>query len=174
MTRITALSDERLASLASLSSEIRSQRQGRMPLLYRVLANSPPVAQGWLAFFTALRQRSTLSKRTLELAILRVTQMFDAKHEFDSHVPFALQSGMDADLISKLASWRTCDAFGPEDRQVLAYVEEVSRAEVRDESFAALAATLSEQEMLELTVTIAAYGMVSRVGSALRITPPEK
>ena len=44
--------------IAALAERITRERGGRMLNLYRMLLNSPPVAEGWLTLFTAIRQKA--------------------------------------------------------------------------------------------------------------------
>ncbi len=45
------------------------------------------LAEGWLTFFTAVRQRTELPGRYRELAILRVAMLNDAEYEFTLTFP---------------------------------------------------------------------------------------
>src|SRR3972149_1442468 len=53
----TAYPDTPEASLAPLVERIERERGGKLLNLYRMLLHSPPVAQGWLGLFTAIRQQ---------------------------------------------------------------------------------------------------------------------
>ena len=55
---------------APLAQRIISER-GSILHLYQMLLHSPPVAQGWLGYLTAIRQQSTLSGALRELVIIK-------------------------------------------------------------------------------------------------------
>jgi alkylhydroperoxidase family enzyme len=76
-----------------LAERIKRERGGKVLNLYRMLLHSPPVAEGWLAFFSSIRQKAALPGRYRELAILRVAVLNGADYEFEAHVPFALNEG---------------------------------------------------------------------------------
>src|SRR5919198_381853 len=57
--------------LAAIERVIRAERGG-IPLLYEVLLNSAPLAEGWEKFLTAIRNRSSLPADLREMVILRV------------------------------------------------------------------------------------------------------
>jgi alkylhydroperoxidase family enzyme len=90
MARIPYPDLERNPEAAALTAQIVAER-GKLHNLYRMLLNSPPVAKGWLAFLTAIRQQCVLAGRVRELAILRIAVINKAPYEFDSHIPFALK-----------------------------------------------------------------------------------
>ena len=57
--------------LAEIEASILAQR-GRISELYRVLLNSGPLAAGWEAMLTAVRNKSSVPADLRELMILRV------------------------------------------------------------------------------------------------------
>ena len=160
-----------------LAGRIREQRGGTLLNLYRMLLNSPPVAEGWLSLLTAVRQQCALPALYRELVILRVAILNDAPYEFGVHVPFARREGMTDEQIEALRTLPAggedaTAAFDPVMRAVLRYVDSMTREiHVPDEVFAAASAHFPTREMVELTVTVAAYNMVSRFLEALHMDP---
>jgi alkylhydroperoxidase family enzyme len=149
--------------LAGLIDTIKAERGGRLLNLYRVLLNSPPVAEGWLKLFTAIRQKTKLPGRFRELAILRVALLNGAAYEYRAHVPFALADGISQEKIDALEGWRDSKLFAPEERAVLAYTDAMTRdIRVPDALFSEIRAVFDEREVVELTATIAGYNLVSR------------
>jgi AhpD family alkylhydroperoxidase len=156
--------------LAPVVARIKAERGGRLLNLYRMLLHSPPVASGWLALFTAIRQQSTLSGRLRELAILRIAILNGAEYEFKAHVPFALKAGVTQAQLDALKAGHAPAGLTEADEAALAYAEAMTRTiQVPDPVFAAIRKHLDDREVLELTATIAGYNLVSRVLEALRI-----
>ncbi|MEO7761121.1 MAG: carboxymuconolactone decarboxylase family protein [Casimicrobiaceae bacterium] len=161
------LSDPELEKLAA---QIKAERGGRLLNLYRMLLHSPPVAQGWLALFTAIRQQANLPGRDRELAILRVAVLNGADYEFAQHVPFALKDGLTETQIDAVQSDVASPEFSARDRAVLDYTDAMTRnVQVPDEVFARVRAIFPEREVVELTATIAGYNLVSRFLEALSV-----
>lgn len=153
-----------------LAARIQAERGGRLLNLYKMLLHSPPVAEGWLAFLTAIRQKAALPGRYRELAILRVAALNDASYEFDAHVPFALREGLRQETIDTLRAARVPEDLDDADRAVIAYTDAMTREiRVSDTVFAQVRARLAERQVVELTATIGAYNCVSRFLEALRI-----
>jgi AhpD family alkylhydroperoxidase len=156
--------------LAPLVERIKRERGGRMLNLYRMLLHSPPMAEGWLGFFTSVRQKGMLGARHRELAILRIAVINGAQYEFEAHVPFARQEGVTQAQLDALAADRVPEALTDADRAVLDYADAMTRAvRVPDEVFARVRAQLSDRELVELTVTVAGYNCVSRFLEALQV-----
>jgi len=170
LTRVPLIEEEEHPELAGLIATIKSERGGRLLHLYRALLNSPPVAEGWLKLFTAIRQKAKLGGRYRELAILRVALLNDAEYEYRAHVPFALKDGMSQEQIDALAAWQVSKGFDDRERAVLAYTDCMTRGvRVPDPIFAAVRRHFDDREVVELTATIAGYNLVSRFLVAMQI-----
>jgi AhpD family alkylhydroperoxidase len=158
------------AELAPLVARIKAERGGRLLNLYRMLLHSPPVASGWLALFTAIRQQGALPGRLRELVILRIAVLNRADYEFKAHVPFALKEGFSQAQLDALEAGHRPEDLTATDEAALAYAEAMTRTvRVPDPVFAAVRRHLTDREVVELTATIAGYNLVSRVLEALQI-----
>jgi alkylhydroperoxidase family enzyme len=90
MARI-AYADTRSPEHAATAARIVAER-GSVLNLYAMLLHSGPVAEGWLAFLTAIRQKCSLSAKDRELVIMHIAVLNEAPYEFDQHVPFAMKA----------------------------------------------------------------------------------
>lgn len=155
--------------LAALEAGIAAER-GRVSPLYQVLLNSPAMARGWEQLLTAVRNRGSLPPSLRELVILRIAVLNRATYEFDAHVPNALAAGVGDEKIQALRAEPLDAVFSGVERCVLLLAYAMTRdIEVPDSLFESVRAHFNEQAMIDLTVTIAAYNMVSRFLVALRI-----
>ena len=170
MTRVPLIEEKSHPELAGLIATIKSERGGKLLHLYRALLNSPPVAEGWLKLFTAIRQKTKLAGRCRELAILRVALLNGADYEYRAHVPFALQEGVTQEQIDDVPGWQLSDGFDDRDRTVLAYTDCMTRGiRVPDAIFAGARRHFDDRELVELTATIAGYNLVSRFLVAMQL-----
>lgn len=172
LTRIKPVEPGSRPELAAIEAGITAER-GRVSLLYQVLLNSPPLAQGWEQLLTAVRNRSSVPADLREMVILRVAVLNRAPYEFEAHVPHALKAGMTQDSIDALRNPQAVQdekTFSRKERDVLTLTDTMTRdIEVRDSVFDAAKAHFSDQQMTDLVATIAAYNMVSRFLTAFRI-----
>lgn len=170
-SRIAAIVPGTQADTAEQEARILASR-GRISPLYAVLLHSPPVVQGWEALLTAIRQQTLVPADVRELIILRIAVLNNAPYEFDAHVSHALQAGLSEDLIAALRSLDLPDELALSDtyRDVLAYTDSMTRdIVVPDAVYARIAARFDTRTTLELTATVAAYNMVSRLLVALQL-----
>jgi AhpD family alkylhydroperoxidase len=157
------------AELAPIEASIAAER-GRIPLLYQVLLNSAPLAQGWEKLLTAVRNRSSLPPALREMVIIRVAVLNRAPYELDAHRPIALACGVSEAKIDALREPQLDDAFTPVERAALALTDAMTReVQVDDALFEPLREHFDERALVELVATIAAYNMVSRLLEALHI-----
>ena len=158
--------------LADIEAGILAER-GRVSLLYQVLLNSPPLAQGWEQLLTAVRNRSSVPADLREMVILRVAVLNRAPYEFEAHVPHALKAGMSQEKLDALhdaEGLQTNEAFNRQERDVLALTDSMTRdIEVPDKVFDAVKTHFSDQQLTDLVATVAAYNMVSRFLTAFKI-----
>ncbi len=172
LTRITPVEPGSRPELAALEAGITAER-GRVSLLYQVLLNSPPLAQGWEQLLTAVRNRSSVPADLREMVILRVAVLNRASYEFEAHVPHALKAGMTQGSIDALRNSQAVQdgkTFSMKERDVLALTDTMTRdIKVPDAVFNAAKTHFSDQQMTDLVATIAAYNMVSRFLTAFEI-----
>jgi AhpD family alkylhydroperoxidase len=170
MPRIQAVSSSDVGEVAAIIEEIKAERGGKLLLLYKVLLNSSPVARGWLKLLTAIRQKTTVPAALRELIILRVAVLNGAPYEFAAHAPIARAEGAPEAAIEAMRTGRLPESLADPERAALLYAEEMTRdVKVKAETFAALKRHFDDRRILELTATVAAYNMVSRVLVALEI-----
>jgi 4-carboxymuconolactone decarboxylase len=157
------------AELADVEHAILAAR-GRISPLYQALLNSPPLAHGWEALLTALRNHSALAADLRELVILRVAVLNRAPFEFEAHLPHARKAGVGEDKLAAIRHPAPGAPFDAWERAVLALTDAMTRdVQVSDVVFAPVAERLNERALTELVATVAAYNMVSRVLEVLRI-----
>jgi len=155
--------------LKEAAETIRASRK-RIGHLHRMLLHAPPIAQGWITMFDAVRWKSTLSGKIRELVICRIAAINGASYEWDAHAPIALKEGATQAQLDALPDWQASDAFDATERAALAYCDAMTqKVHVPDDVAGAVRDLLPPRQLVELTVTIAGYNCVSRVLEALEI-----
>jgi AhpD family alkylhydroperoxidase len=170
-SRIHLVTREERPELANLIDSVKAQRGGTFLNLYAALANSPSICEGWLKLFTSIRQHCEVPADLREIAMLRVAVLNRAEYEFASHTPYALEAGVSAEQLTGLRAMaidRTL--FRAQALAVIDYTDQMTlRVQVEERCIEALRYFFDDKTLLELTVTIAGYNMVSRVLEALQI-----
>jgi len=156
--------------LAELEARIMAER-GRISTLYRILLNSPPVADGWERLLTAIRNRTLVPADLRELIILRVAVLNGAGFEFDAHVPHAQCAGVSDEKIEAVRQPAIAAVFAPGERLVLALADAMTRdVRVPPALMDELQSVFDDRLTVEVVATVAAYNMVSRLLVALGVS----
>lgn len=161
---------------AAIVSRVRARRAPR-PLqpLDLTLLHSPAVADGWNSFLGAIRTMTSLSDDVREVAICRVAVINEAWYEWAHHAPLAKAGGVSDEGLKILEEKDLGSKNGGSeltDKQwaVVHYTDAMTRdVAVKQEAFDALKNHFSEQEIVEVTATVAAYNCVSRFLVALDV-----
>jgi len=145
-----------------------------VPVLYRVLGNSPEMLQAWTNFAWPLREAARTPRGLRELVIMRVAQVTDAAYEWVAHAPMAMHFGITLEQLAAMRDWSESDLFDAEQRLLLTATDELTlRLDITEPTFAQLTAAFGPAEVVELVLTIAFYSCVSRTLRALRVGPIE-
>jgi alkylhydroperoxidase family enzyme len=171
--RITPLppdewSEEVVQAIASLrppdaKHSLRRRKGGPKGLnVLGTLARHPSLMHAFHTFNGHILSSSTLTPRQRELLILRVAVLRDAAYEWEQHVIIAADAGIDDAEIARVrvgadaAGWATLDAA-----MLRAVDELVGDALVSDETWATLAETLDDQQLMDLVFTVGAYDLLA-------------
>jgi alkylhydroperoxidase family enzyme len=167
-----------------VTARILARRGGRLTALDGMLLHSPEFADGWNSMLGAVRGQSTLPADVRELVILRVASRNGASYEWAAHAPVARQAGLGDEQLAMISvgggagsavggagsAVGGAGSLSPAQWAALAYADAMTvHVAVPDEVFGALRAHFDERQVLELTVTVGTYNMVSRVLVALDV-----
>jgi 4-carboxymuconolactone decarboxylase len=149
---------------------IRTRRGGALRPLDRMLLHSPPLADGWNDLLGAVRTATTLGGDVRELAILRIAALNDARYEWDAHEPLGRRFGLSDIDLAVLRDEHDRSGLSPRLAAALDYTDAMTTSvRVPDPVFAALREHFDDRQVVELTVTVGAYNLVSRFLVALEV-----
>jgi alkylhydroperoxidase family enzyme len=140
--------------------------------LHRALANSPGGARAFSGLGQYIRYGSKLDPRLRELAILQVGWLARSPYEWSHHVKIGFDFGVSEDDIRALIAETEGrgSALEPLAKLVLLAAREAYAGPgVSEATYAALAAQLDHELMVDLVLVIAFYCAVVRVLASLNI-----
>lgn len=143
----------------------------RMISLHRCLVNSPGAARAFSGLGQYIRFQAKLDPRLRELAILQIGWLAKSDYEWSHHVKIGHDFGVtDADIAGLIADTAgQPNALDALTRLVLKGAREIHAGGMSAETFAALQAHLTNEQMVDLTVTAAFYCAVVRTLATLAI-----
>jgi 4-carboxymuconolactone decarboxylase len=119
-----------------------------------LLARHPALARAFLTFNAHLLTASTLPPRLRELAILRVAWRRRCQYEWAQHVRIARRAGVTGEEIGQARSGAATLV-----NRAVAELEE--GACLSEATYQALAAELSDQQLMDLVFTIGTYALLA-------------
>lgn len=136
----------------------------RGPVLnvFSTIARHPKLMKRWMVFANHVLSGSTLPPRERELVILRTGFLCRSGYEWAQHVSIGRQAGLTDDEIVRLTIGAAADGWSDGDRLLLEATEQlVGDHFIADATWAALAATWSEQQLMDLVFAVGQYTLVS-------------
>jgi len=170
MARVNLIEKENAQAEAKELFQKMEDNGSRVLNLHKALAHSPRITRDFVRLGNTLLFKAVLDEKLRELAILRVAALTHAHYEWTQHVRVALRTGVPQAQIDDILLWKHSVAFNDTERAVLQFTDEQTHnIRVSEETFSRMKNLLSERALIELTVTVAYYGMVSRILETLQV-----
>jgi 4-carboxymuconolactone decarboxylase len=173
MARVPLVEEKEHPELSELIAKIKGARAGRLINIYRLMLHSPALASAWFDLNQAVRYGTEIDGQCRELAVIRVAILNNVEYVIRAHGPaYALKEGLTPEQVAALSDWQPSDLFDDKQRALLAYTDSVTRdIDVPDAVFAEVRQHFSERQVVELTMLIGAYNMLTRFLKALKVDP---
>nr|POE51611.1 hypothetical protein CFP56_25818 [Quercus suber] len=160
--------------IEAIYDRLRTRRDPRplIPLDLALLHN-PAIADGYNTLLGAIRTQSSFPLALAELAICYIAVLNAACYEWTAHAPIALRAGATREALEAVLHDRVNDAnvLSDDEMLVLDFTRQSTKdIKVTDATFEKVRARWSDQQVMELTITVAGYNMVSRFLVGLDVT----
>ncbi len=164
-------SDEAVEALSVLPPEMQPP-EGAMINSLSILAIEPGLARADLGLSLYLRFESGLTPRVTELLVLRTAWLRGAEYELLRHARKARREGWSDEDLARITLGSGATGWGPGEATLLRAAEEIhERYVVSDETWAALAETYSDKELLDILFTIGTYTLHAVVFNSIGLQP---
>lgn len=144
---------------------------GQPPInLFATLVRFPALYRSRAVQSTYIRTGSTLSGRVREMLILRIGWLCGAEYEWAQHAPIAREEGLTDDEVRNVSVGPDASGWSPIDAALLRATDELYRDDtISDATWATLAESYGEHELIDIVITVAGYRMVSMVLNTLGV-----
>jgi len=173
MARVPLIDEKNRPELAELIGKIKGARGGRLINIYRLMLHSPALANAWFDLNQAVRYETEIDGQSRELAVIRVAILNHVEYVVRAHGPaYALKEGLTPEQVNAVADWKLSNLFDDNQRALLAYTDAMTRdIDVPDNVFEEIRRHFSQRQIIELTMLISAYNMLTRFLKALQVDP---
>jgi alkylhydroperoxidase family enzyme len=172
--RIEPLSEDNLPPEAEEAAiEIRAAfgmpENGFMPESFRMMLVHPELFRGQMAIGIALAAGS-IPARERELAVLRSAWICGAPYEWGEHVDIAKnRCGIAAEEVERCTQGSKAEGWSEHDRAIQKGVEELHADHlISDETWATLAKTWSDKQLMEFPVLVGTYTATAMQQNSVR------
>ena len=149
----------------------RLERERKVPTanVFLAMTQAPDLLDGFLTYANALRA-SSLNPKLRELAILTVGYCTNSTYEIAHHQSHAQKAGVSEEQLKAVKHFSDSPLFNAQEKAVMVFAREsTQKVDVSDAAWSAVAAFLSEPDLIALTLTVAWYNSGVRLMGALAI-----
>jgi AhpD family alkylhydroperoxidase len=168
--RVTLLEREAATPEAAAMYDALLAQRGVVPNMFKVLAHAPGIAHGVAGFLKPLLSDGALSGWYKELVAVRISILHDSEYATRAHVASARKKGASEAQIAGVKHFENA-AYSEKEKMGFRLADRLHRGprEVDDHFYAELRKVFSENEVIELFLTAAAFEMFPRFIDGLRI-----
>jgi alkylhydroperoxidase family enzyme len=152
-----------------IRASIGSATGAFIPEYFRTFAKHPEIFRCQLEMGTAIF-KGQVSPRERELAVLRIGWLMRAPYEWGEHVSLGKRCGLTTEEIERVIHGSSAPGWSKHDAAILSAVEQMLAEQViADDTWATLAASWNEPQLLEFTMIVGQYVSIALVQNALRM-----
>jgi 4-carboxymuconolactone decarboxylase len=129
-----------------------------------VMLNHPTLAKAFLTFNNHVAITSTLSRRTRELLILRISWLRRSEYEFFQHVVLGRNAGLSETELERVQLGPDAPGWDPVEADLVRAVDELhADARIGDGTWSRLSTHFSTQQLIDLVFAVGCYDILAMV-----------
>lgn len=142
---------------------------GKGPNLYAQMAHNPKLLKLFKPLSSFFGMHGLLPARDREIAVMRIAWLNQQPFIWGEHVRLGHQAGITTDEVEAITVGSTAEGWSDHDRAILSAVEELrATSDIADATWAVLAQSWSEGQLVELPLLIGQYQMLGYMQTVLR------
>ena len=163
------MSPEGLELIMNLRAAIGVTEMDFMPEYFRTMVKHPKLFKCNLELGTVIF-KGEIPPRDRELAVLRIGWLCRAPYEWGEHADIAKRYGVTLEEVERATVGSSAPGWSEHDAAILRAVEELLDDKmISDETWAVLAKSWSEQQLIEFPAMVGAYVSTAFVQNSLRM-----
>jgi len=161
--------DERLRPGYQASVEAH----GFVPNIYKALGRRPEIVNAFVPLVvTVVGPTAKLHANIRDLAVLKASKMNQCSYCVGHRTSMGKEFGLTQEQIDALdGDYRACELYDEKTKAGIAYAEALTRGptHVTDDLFAELKRHYTTEEIVDLTMAVALFNLLNRIGEGLRV-----
>jgi len=144
-----------------------TQKSGKIANMWKLWGHSPHTLEAYMAFSKSL-VKTSLDAKLRELAYIKTSLINGCAYCAEGHKGPARRVGVTEEQIQEIGNPSASAAFSDLEKLVLQYAEELTRTvRTSDELMAELKKSLSDSDIVELTITVGLANLSNRFNMSL-------
>jgi len=146
---------------------------GHMPGFFGVMSRVPDALTHFLAFYSSVIDRGSVEAKYKELAYLKTAQINGCEYCFRAHSASGKKHGVSDEQLKSLTLFQRSGAFDEKEKAVLLWAERMTRgaSAIRPGALQELKTYFNDDQIVELTLTVAIANLTNRFNDAMLVTP---
>jgi uncharacterized peroxidase-related enzyme len=142
---------------------------GYVPNFYAAMAHHPEALKNFLPFYASILTKGAVETLYKELVYLQISRLNECRYCTRAHTAAAKRVGITDQQIKALPNYQHSDEFDEKEKTILAFAEAVTRQASGDQETVKerLKTYFSDQQIVELTLTICMANFTNRFNNAL-------
>ena len=171
------LGAEALEYCRNLRVSLGIAENGEIPEVTATMLRHPALNEAQMQMGIMLAAKGALTPRERELAVLRQAWVSGSPYEWGEHVDIAKRCEISGEEIERITEGADAAGWSRHDAAILRGVDEMlSNYRISDESWAVLAESWGEQQLLEFPILVGVYAATAMqqnsIGAGLRANNP--
>jgi uncharacterized peroxidase-related enzyme len=169
-SRVTLLEREAVTPDAAALYDALLAQRGVVPNMFKVLAHAPEIAKGVAGFLKPLLSDGALTGSYKELVAVRISTLHASEYAIRAHAASAKKKGASDEQIAAVKQFEN-GPYTEKEKMGFRLADRLHRGprEVDDQFYGELRKVFSENEVIELFLTAAAFEMFPRFIDGLHI-----
>jgi uncharacterized peroxidase-related enzyme len=170
---VAPLSRDQAAAAVQPVFDRLTQAFGAVPAFFATMARSPEALEHFMPLYGAVVNKGSVEAKYKELAYLKTALINGCEYCFRAHSASGKKNGVTEEQIKNLSFYQRSAAFDEKERATLLYAERVTRgaSAIRAGALQELKKHYSDDQIVELTLTICIANFTNRFNDALMVNP---
>jgi uncharacterized peroxidase-related enzyme len=150
-----------------------TQAFGHMPSFFATMARVPEALANFMPLYGAVINKGSVEAKYKELAYLKTAQINGCEYCFRAHSASGKKSGVTDEQLKALNFYVRSAAFDAKEKATILYAERVTRgaSAIREGALQEIKQYYSDDQLVELTLTICIANFTNRFNDALMTNP---
>ena len=171
MARLSYVEKERATPEQEKILSQLTQKSGKIANIWKLWSHSPLTLDAFMPYYKTL-MKGSLDGKLRELAYIMTSLLNDCAYCAEAHKGVGRKIGLTDQQLAEISNYASSASFSPVEKLVLKYAEELTQtASTSDSLVQELKKHLSEEQLVELNLTVGTANLTNRFNMSFMTDP---